>query len=272
MIQQQFKERLLMSLISVASLFFAIFYAHHSFFQPFFVLATMLLSIAALQEFYSLAIFKNQRPFTSLAIIGSLFYILNSYLALNTPSFAGTGSLWLLFLLVALFLASFKQIEGAIGIIYITVPLTSILQITYFSPHGRLWLAYLLVATKMTDVGAYITGKLIGKRPLAPQISPQKTIEGAIGGLLASLGATVLFYNHFFLVEQLMTFWQSIFIGLMINLLAQAGDLAESLLKRDAKVKDSSHLPGFGGILDMVDSLLFTLPFFYLLLSMKWIG
>ena len=164
------------------------------------------------------------------------------------------------------------------GIIYLTLPISCALRINYFFPEqaaqdGRLWLAYVLLVTKMTDIGAYFCGKTLGKNKLAPSISPKKTIEGALGGLGAALITSLIFT---LLASTLtifpMSFLQSIWIGIAMSVLAQLGDLSESLLKRDAGVKDSSHLPGLGGMLDIVDSLIFTLPLMYLLLKMEIIG
>lgn len=93
-----------------------------------------------------------------------------------------------------------------------------------------------------------------------------------IGGLALSLVASLLFYFFLFENSPLMTLWKAIWVGLLISILAQIGDLAESLLKRDAGVKDSSHIPGLGGMLDIVDSLVFTLPLVYLLLTMHILG
>jgi phosphatidate cytidylyltransferase len=160
----------------------------------------------------------------------------------------------------------------------LTLPISCALRINYFFPthaleDGRLWLAYVLLVTKMTDIGAYFCGKIFGKNKLAPSISPKKTVEGALGGLGAALLTSLIFAffaSHFAPFH--MTFLQSIWIGITMSILAQLGDLSESLLKRDAGVKDSSHLPGLGGMLDIVDSLVFTLPLMYLLLKMQIVG
>jgi len=281
----QLKQRLAMSLGSICVVTLTIMYAYSPLFKPFFVLATIALICMALVEFYALAENKNYQPLVSLGLISSAFYAVNTFLSLENPQLQGFPFLLLLFALVVFFLAFFRKISHSIvnlsitafGLIYITLPLTCILQITYFDfptqmNDGRVWLAYVLAVTKITDVGAYIIGKTLGKNKLAPQISPKKTVEGAIGGTLISVCTSFAFYYYFFSADQTMTLWQSIGIGLLISLLAQAGDLGESVLKRDAGVKDSSHLPGFGGVLDVVDSLVFTLPFMYLLLQMHVIG
>ncbi|MBI3900607.1 MAG: phosphatidate cytidylyltransferase, partial [Chlamydiia bacterium] len=168
----------------------------------------------------------------------------------------------------------FKEKKGAIldlacswfALFYIGVPLGMMLAILYQSPDklGQWWLAYLIVATKITDVGAYIGGKLLGKRKLAPIISPAKTIEGAISGFIFALISGFVFYAFSPLplgsVE-----W--VFLTIFLSLGSLFGDLFESLLKRDAHRKDSNSLPGFGGALDLLDSLLCTAPILYLYLN-----
>ncbi len=281
----QLKQRIIMSAISVSCLIVLISLAHTPIFKPFFVLGTITLTCMALIEFYALAQNKGFQPLIKHALFATAFYMTNSYLILEEPHLRTFQYFILLGIFMTFFFAFFKQTAHSLvnlsittfGLIYLTIPLTCILLITYFnSPtnygHGQLWLTYILAVTKITDVGAYIIGKTLGKNKLAVQISPQKTIEGAIGGTLISICTSMFFYFYFFKDSHLMTLWQSIVLGLIISLLAQIGDLAESVLKRDAGVKDSSHLPGFGGILDAVDSLVFTLPFMYLLLQMRWIG
>lgn len=135
---------------------------------------------------------------------------------------------------------------------------------------GTVLVMFPVLVTWATDTGAYAFGRMLGKHKLIPAVSPAKTIEGAIGGLLvAVLGAWL--YAQFLLkpVAQLGLSPAGIVIfGVVIGVVGQLGDLAESLLKRDAGVKDSSKLlPGHGGILDRFDSLLFVLPVAFLLLS-----
>ena len=121
----------------------------------------------------------------------------------------------------------------------------------------------MIVVTVMTDVGAYFAGKKFGKKKLAPNLSPGKTIEGAAGGLMLALIASLVMY---FINSAHLSFFMAVLLGILFGIVGQAGDLAESLLKRDAGVKDSNGLPGLGGVLDIVDSLLFTAPLTYLVL------
>lgn len=129
-----------------------------------------------------------------------------------------------------------------------------------------------LLLTWGSDIGAYAVGRMIGRHKLIPSVSPGKTIEGAAGGLLVSVLVAWLYTETVLHPMDHLAFkgapWGVIAFGALASLAAQVGDLAESLLKREAGVKDSSHLiPGHGGILDRFDSLLFVLPVSYVLLG-----
>jgi len=121
-----------------------------------------------------------------------------------------------------------------------------------------------------TDIGAYAFGRMFGKRKLMPSVSPGKTVAGAIGGVVAAI-ASCWFYVTVFLKpfgHLALTPLGMVLFGIAISVAGQTGDLAESLLKREAGVKDSSTLlPGHGGLLDRWDSLLFTIPVAYLILG-----
>lgn len=285
-ITKQFKQRLLMSSLGILILAFVIYYSFTSFFKPIFILLNAGIISLALVEYYHLARNKGFQPLIAFGIGFSIVYILALSVSLHEVAWSELPSFVLLFSLLILFILFFKHQTLALGnlaitlfgIGYLIIPLSCVLRINYFFPadsleDGRLWLAYVLVISKMTDIGAYFCGKIFGKNKLAPSISPKKTIEGALGGLGASLITSVLFtffVSHFTTFH--MTFFQSLWIGFTISILAQLGDLSESLLKRDAGVKDSSSLPGLGGMLDVVDSLIFTLPFMYLLLEIGVVG
>ena len=131
---------------------------------------------------------------------------------------------------------------------------------------GRAWLLFTLLVVFACDTGAFAVGRLVGRHRMAPRLSPNKTWEGAAGGLAASIGAAMLMGVVFDLSVPL---WQQALIGAVASVAAQAGDLTESVLKRAANVKDSgSIMPGHGGILDRMDSILFALPaVFYMLLA-----
>ena len=128
---------------------------------------------------------------------------------------------------------------------------------------GRNWLLFALAGTSASDTGSYAVGRLIGRRPMTPTLSPNKTWEGAGGGLVASVAAMMAVGA---LLELGVEPWEYSMVAVAVAVLAQAGDLFESFLKRQAEVKDSgSILPGHGGLLDRIDSILFALPAVYYL-------
>ena len=132
---------------------------------------------------------------------------------------------------------------------------------------GQRWLVVLLGVTFATDTGAYAVGRLIGRHPLAPRISPGKTREGAIGGFLAGAGAAVVLPIALGLDAAAVLIAA---IAVTLPIAAQAGDLLESALKRRIGVKDSSGLlPGHGGLLDRMDSQLLAAPLLYW--TLQWL-
>ena len=135
---------------------------------------------------------------------------------------------------------------------------------------GATLVGFPVLLTWASDTGAYFVGRAIGRRKLMPSISPGKTIEGSLGGLVTTVLVAWL-YATFVLVpvaSLALTAAGVVVIGVAVSVAAQVGDLAESMIKREAGVKDSSgFLPGHGGVLDRVDSLLFVLPVAYLLLD-----
>jgi len=161
-----------------------------------------------------------------------------------------------------------------LGVIYIPwlfLFMAKLLYLTPRNPDGHLTGQYLVLfvvaVTKFTDVGAFLCGSLFGRTPFFPNISPKKTWEGILGGI--GLGVAVGWGVFHFFGQHLPPFSLMLVLGLalLLAIAGVAGDLAESLLKRSVHSKDSGHaLPGIGGGLDLIDSLLFTLPLFYFIL------
>jgi phosphatidate cytidylyltransferase len=160
------------------------------------------------------------------------------------------------------------------GLLYVLWLYNFITKIVYVTPRapdgsttGQFYVFYCIAITKFSDMGAYLTGSLFGRHPLVPHISPKKTWEGFMGALAFSLLASV---GLFFLMPghlSVLTWTHAVVLGLLLGFAAVIGDLAESIIKRSTGVKDSGNLlPGIGGALDLIDSLLFTAPllFFYL--------
>ncbi len=131
---------------------------------------------------------------------------------------------------------------------------------------GQLLILYLIAVVKFSDIGAYFTGRLLGRHKLIPRLSPNKTWEGLAGGVAFSLGVSLLFF--FLTGGQLgvvhLQWWDAVLLGLLLAASGVIGDLVESMIKRNAASKDSGSLiPGMGGVLDVLDSLLFGAPVLY---------
>ncbi|MGZ4965771.1 MAG: phosphatidate cytidylyltransferase [Chthoniobacterales bacterium] len=165
------------------------------------------------------------------------------------------------------------------GLLYVIWLFNFTTKIVYVVPRspsgavtGQFYVLYLIAITKFSDMGAYLTGSVIGKHQMVPHISPKKTWEGFAGALffslLASWGLLALMPNKL----SALNWTHATALGLLLGFAAVVGDLAESIIKRSTGVKDSGNLlPGIGGALDLIDSLLFTAPllFFYLRLIVR---
>lgn len=207
--------------------------------------------------------------------------------------FCANGALWLRFasptqLVITLILGSFligifrynpdnnhsllRISTTSLGVLYIAFPLSLLLYIWQI-PRGEYYLFWLIGLTWFCDTGAYAVGTVFGKHKLCPAISPNKTIEGAIGGILFSLIVAVIIawiFDRYF-ITQLFNPILNIIFAFSIAVIAQLGDLAESIIKREVALKDSGNTyTGHGGILDIIDSLLFTAPAFYLILKLYY--
>ncbi len=139
-------------------------------------------------------------------------------------------------------------------------------------PDGRSLLLYGILVIKSTDMGAYFTGRAIGKHKLIPKISPAKTWEGVLGGVGAAVCVScLLIWAYGFRISgQPLHLFEGVFLGVILAVSGILGDLVESMMKRGAEIKDSGHwLKGMGGILDVLDSLIFALPVLYLYLSVR---
>ena len=262
------RERLISSILIILAIIFILF-------VDWLVGAVIvLLTIAGLYEFFTMVEKKGINIYKYFGIvIGAIIPLSIAYrfeLTRNWEFFFIV--LAVLFLIIMQFRR--RQNSGTVvdisvtmfGILYVSWFLSFIIKIRYLE-NGFGLLATLLLVTKLGDIGAYLIGSRFGRTPLIPRISPKKSVEGSIGGLVFSiLGA---FACRPFLP---LPYLYLVFIGLFLGVLGQLGDLSESLMKRDCQVKDSGNLfPGMGGILDVIDSLLFTAPvfYFYMIITFK---
>jgi phosphatidate cytidylyltransferase len=158
------------------------------------------------------------------------------------------------------------SIAGTIlAVAYVGLLGSFIIQLRWFDGryHGLVPIVYLIATAKGADTGAFATGRIAGRHKLWPRLSPNKTIEGAVGGLVAGVAAALIVaaIARFLLDVPTLSWPAAAGFGLIVGLAAQLGDLMESMIKRDCARKDASTaVPGFGGVLDVVDSLLFAAP------------
>jgi phosphatidate cytidylyltransferase len=144
------------------------------------------------------------------------------------------------------------------GIVYVAWFFSFLMKLRYL-PNGAKWVFYTIFIVKLGDAAAYFFGKAFGRVKLVEHISPQKSVEGAVAGFLATVLASLVSKTYLSHVSAI----HFLVMGVAVGFLAALGDLAESLIKRDVGVKDSGALPGLGGILDVMDSLLLSIPFVY---------
>ena len=163
--------------------------------------------------------------------------------------------------------------RSLLALVYINMLLGFLINHRYLENNnslGLLAIVTMITTVKLSDASAYFTGKSIGTIKLAPKLSPGKTVQGSIGGLVGGcVGTAICIYlvaPQLFDLTIDKAWWWVLLYGVLVTLAGMMGDLAESLIKRDANIKDSSSwLPGLGGILDVVDSMVFAAPVSYLL-------
>lgn len=247
------------------------------------------------REFYALARLRGDLPFGFLGAVAAAGMVLA---ATATPSFVVFAPRALLILLIltaaVLALSIFLRWPGGsplgalsstvAGVLYVGVPLAFIPLLRalpdavpgvpsqgFFAPMAFVLLP--LLTTWAGDTAAYFVGHAVGRRKLAPAISPGKTVEGSLGGVVGAVGGAML-VAHLWLTEiPILTVSLSMaaLLGVILAVGTQLGDLVESALKREAGVKDSGRLlPGHGGMLDRLDALLWAFPITWIVLALIW--
>jgi phosphatidate cytidylyltransferase len=210
-------------------------------------------------------------PLTYFGLIWTAFFIISrnsELLALLEPYFNPDWlTPWILTSAVVLSLIGLlgrRQIEGVLtgwvwtiaGILYVGWLLSHLVALRGLD-NGQNWVFFVLYVTWVSDSAAFLIGRRFGRHKLAPHISPGKTWEGTIAGLGGAILMSILFFMPTY-YQLPLTNWQVILLGILVSIFGQVGDLVESLLKRNMGVKDSGRLmPGHGGVLDRIDSLIF---------------
>ncbi len=250
---------------------------------PLAILLSLASGIAA-REFYRMVSGTGSDPLTGHGVLLSAAIPLLAHanvLGWWTPSLTVLMLVFLELLTVALFTrgSAGKPMETIgstlLGIVYTGGALSFAYALRYHpyaigAASGAALVALPLLVTWLTDSGAFVVGRSVGGRKLMPSVSPGKTVSGAVGGLVVGIAVSVV-YTRYVLppVAQLgLTLHGALLFGAVVSAGGQVGDLVESMLKREAGVKDSSTLiPGHGGMLDRIDSLVFTIPLAFAMLS-----
>lgn len=268
---KKFLRRAISGLIFVSVLIFSILFSKISFISLFFILMML-----CLYEFKNMIQLKSVFPY----IIGTLLFIFGNILNVeDVPSkmifeYAGVALFLTIFITFASILfAKKEEVISHLGkiflsIIYIVVPFTLIVQIPFLNAsfhyvNSTILGVFILIWTN--DSFAFLVGTNIGKHKLLKRISPNKTIEGFIGGLVFTFIASFILAQQFTTLSLV----QWIVIAGIVSIFGVLGDLIESMFKRQAGVKDSSNfIPGHGGFLDRFDSVIFAAPFIFIYLQL----
>jgi phosphatidate cytidylyltransferase len=242
----------------------------------------LLLAGVGLHEFYDLVSRRGLVCFKGWGIFGGLLLMMSTFFYLSqqvAPAKANDFETSILIVFVlGLCLRQFLSRSNPAGLLAISTTLFGLMYVPWllnfiqkinFFPgvNGRFYVFYFILVTKFSDMGAYAVGSLIGKHKMIPRISPGKTWEGFGGAILFSTLGSLCFFKVASHHLAGMTLLHAVILGVLLSAAAVLGDLIESLFKREASVKDSGKLfPGIGGILDLMDSLLFNAPLMYLYL------
>lgn len=233
-------------------------------------LLILLMALIGLYEFIRMIDVSAFSGTAFIGYIGILLLMFPSLLSELGIMLSLNQILWLVMLLLLIATVTTKNkvtIRTAglmfIGIVYVGIGFYYI-AVTRQLPGGLFWTFLLLASIWGSDAGAYFVGKAIGKNKLWPMISPNKTIEGAAGGIVIAILIALLFAGF---SGGLLSFGRAVLIGLSASVVGQLGDLAQSAYKRVYGIKDSGTLlPGHGGILDRCDSWIFVFPFVHMVM------
>jgi len=282
----------------------AAFVLASAFYFPAWVTVLILLIVTAVAqlEFYRMLDASGIPSFRIIGVLAGLFLFLTTIADQVAPQIMPFEILALFILVFSVCIRMFPQKNNPMpfptiactifGVLYVPFLIGFLAKIVFWdtttfqsslTPTGRLLALYLITVVKMTDTGALIVGKLFGRHKMVPRISPGKTWEGTMGGIVIGTLAGMLFIRLagmrgpggvWFLGTMPFSVPDMLALGLTLAVISVPGDLVESLLKRAAGVKDSgAFLPGIGGMLDVMDSLLLTAPImYYYLMFVKTFG
>ena len=281
-----FLRRLLSFVILWTIVLTALFSSNRAVSDYVFLVIMVFLAVSGLAEFYGLVEKRDMVCFKWWGLLGGLLLMIGTFL--NLTGLIGTSgsparvndfeTSFLILFVLGLCLRQFFSRSNTAGILAISTTLFGLMYVPWllnfiqkinFFPRveGHFYLLYFVLITKFSDTGAYAVGSLIGRHKMIPRISPGKTWEGFGGAIAASVLASLLFVHFLQAHMHGMTWYHAAILGVILSVGAVVGDLIESIFKREAGVKDSGRFfPGIGGILDLLDSLLFNAPIMYLYL------
>ena len=265
--------RVLAALVGIPILVCAIWFG-----APWLAALVVLAAVLGIREFYRLLPAGAGPLSATLGVVWVLAMVLGAQAAADLRGFLLISAvIWLagaflaLLWLIALYSGPRYMVAAMyllVGPIYVGFLLSHSLVLRELEgPEalGRSWLLFALLVTFATDTGAYFAGRSLGRRRMAPRVSPGKTWEGAAGGFLSGVVAALALGQ---LLDLAIPWWQVAVIGATVGVVAQWGDLLESALKRISDVKDAgSMIPGHGGVLDRLDSVVISLPAVYYLVA-----
>jgi len=254
-------KRLIMAAILIPLLFFYIIFLPKVYFL------VLIMAVAGIAQYEFYAMFRVPKKFMITGIgAGALLFYMTFRGGGITDDFVAAA----LMALAVVRLFSLKTAEGSYrdfslmltGVLYVPLLMSYQVKLREFGP---LWIIFIDCCIWAADSAAYYVGKNLGRKKLYEAISPNKTMEGAYGSIL---GAAVISVGFNMLFLHTLTFVQAALVGVVIGFVSIIGDLVESMLKRDAGVKDSSTiLPGHGGFLDKIDGFVFATPVVYWILT-----
>ena len=259
------KYRVITGVVGVPLVVFAIWFGNP---WPWFTLLIAAAALAGAYEFYHMAGFDGREPFLYLGSLWALALVVSPQYPNSDILPAVTTAAILISLIWLLFRPSRENVFHKwawmiAGALYVGWMLSYWLSLRALAD-GRDWVYLAILTTFANDTGAFFIGRARGKHRMAPTISPAKTWEGAVGGLISAIPAAVVIATILRLISLKLgppfafEYWQIILLGFLVCLFAQLGDLVESLLKRNMGVKEAGNLlPGHGGVLDRFDSLIF---------------
>jgi phosphatidate cytidylyltransferase len=281
-----FARRLLSFVVLWSVMLAALFSGNQVVSNDVFLAIIVVLASAGLMEFYGLVEKRGLQCFKYCGLAGGVLLMIGTFLNLtgrlgmnNSPARVNDfETSFLILFVLGLCVRQFVARNNSTGILSISTTLFGLMYVPWllnfiqkinFFPgvEGHFYLLYFVLITKFSDTGAYVVGSLIGRHKMIPRISPGKTWEGFGGAIVVSTGASLIFASlardHMPAMRPL----HAVVLGVILSCAAVIGDLIESLFKREAGVKDSGKFfPGIGGMLDLLDSILFNAPLMYIYL------